>query len=774
MSIDGWFRRRAPHVPAAGLALAVLLLLAALSGLARVPAAAAASAAPAFAGSAACAGCHAAETRAWRGSHHDLAMAEATEQSVLGDFSGASFSHQGVTSRFFKKDGRFFVHTDGPDGKPADFEIRYTFGVMPLQQYLIAFPDGRIQALGIAWDARPKEKGGQRWFHLYPDRTLKAGDPLHWTGIDQTWNFQCAECHSTGLRKKYDAANNSYATTWAEIDVACESCHGPGSAHVAWAEGGRSGANGLTVHFDERDGVHWTPDPSTGTARRSTPRTSAKELETCGVCHSRSAKIAGPWQPGRALLESHVPSLLEPGLFEADGNSLDEVFTYAPFRQSKMFVAGVSCSDCHDPHSLELRAEGDGVCLQCHDGARFAARSHHHHREGTAGARCVACHMPVKTYMIVDPRHDHGFRIPRPDESVRFGTSNACTDCHRDRDAEWAASAVARWYGRDRTGFQTWTETFAAARAGRPEAAALLLRLAGRDDTPSIVRATAYQSLAVRPSPQAVAAARRGLADADPLVRLGALRALRPYPAHSVWPHASHLLADPVLAVRIEAASLLADAPQGQGSADDRARLARAIDEYVTAQRVNADRPEHRVNLGGLYLRLGRHAEAEAELQAARRLDASFIPAEITLAELHARTGRDAGGERALRAALTRHPDSAALHHALGLNLVRQRRPAEALSELGRAAALDPASARIHFVYAVALNAAGRTDEALDTLEASAGRHPADRDTLLALATINRDAGRSEAARRWAERLAAIDPSARPLVDHLRQPSPPP
>lgn len=724
---------------------------------------------PTFVGSATCAGCHEAETAAWRGSHHDLAMQEASETNVLGDFSSASFTAGGVTSRFFRRGGKFFVNTDDADGKLGDFEIRYVFGVHPLQQYLIAFPDGRMQALGIAWDSRPKNKGGQRWFHLYPDQNVHAGDPLHWTGIDQTWNFQCAECHSTELRKGYDAASNTYATTWAEIDVACEACHGPGSAHVAWAKGTKRGSNGLTVQFDERNGIHWMIDPATGSARRSAPRTSAKELETCGMCHSRSAKIAEPWRPGRSLLDTHLPSLLQAGLFEADGKSLDEVFNYAPFRQSKMFVAGVSCSDCHDPHSLKLVADGDSVCLQCHDGGKFAAASHHHHEDGGAGARCVACHMPLKTYMQVDPRHDHAFRVPRPDESARFGTSNACTDCHADKDATWAAAAVKRWFGPERKGFQTWTGTFAAARAGKPEAASLLLKLASNPEAPSIARATAFDSLTEFPSGEVLAAAQRGLADEDPLVRLAALRTLRPYPAPSLWPLAGQLLADSVLAVRIEAASLFAAMPQDRLSPDERSRLSRAVDEYVTAQRVNADRPEHRVNLGTLYLRQQRFANAEAELNAARRLDPSFVPADVTLAQLYAQQGRAGDGERILRDALLRLPDDAELHHALGLNLVRQRRPTDALPELARAAAIDPGTSRYPYVYAIALSSSGKPDEAIKSLEANHARHPADSETLFALVTINRDAGHADAALNWAERLAAIDPAARPLLDQLQQ-----
>jgi predicted CXXCH cytochrome family protein len=725
---------------------------------------------PTFVGSAACDGCHEGKMAAWRGSHHDLAMQEATADTVLGDFDDASFTHADATSRFFKRDGKFFVNTDGPDGELADFEIRYTFGVYPLQQYLIAFPDGRLQALGIAWDARPERQGGQRWFHLYPDQNPHAGDPLHWTGIDQTWNFMCAECHTTELRKNYDPATDTYATTWAEIDVGCETCHGPGSAHVAWAEQQPSevgGNDGLVVHFDERAGVHWTIDPATGNATRSAPRTSAKELETCGICHARSAKIAEGWRPGRQLLETHVPALLQPGLFEADGKMVDEVYNYASFRQSKMFTRGVSCSDCHDPHSLQLRAEGNGVCYQCHDEAKYGQVAHHHHTEGSPATSCPACHMPERTYMVVDPRHDHGFRIPRPDLSERFGVSNSCNDCHADRDAAWAADAIERWYGSERKGFQTWTEALAAVRDDKAEAGPLLLQLASAPATPGIVRATALEALAQYPSREAIGAAQRSLGAADPLIRLAALRTLRFLPVEQSWQLAQGLLDDPVRGVRLEAASLLAAMPQDQLAPADRQRLSGALEAYVAAQRLNADRPESRVNLGNLYAQQGQSVAAEEEYLAARALDPTFIPTYVVLAQLYAGQGRDAEGERLLREALTEMPGEAELHMALGFNLVRQGRSDEALTAIARAAEIDPANARYAYVHGVALNSAGRTDEALAVLETNQERHPADRDTLLALITINRDAGRVDQALIWADRLVALDPQARRLRDEI-------
>ncbi|MEZ5873287.1 MAG: cytochrome c3 family protein [Hyphomicrobiales bacterium] len=343
---------------------------------------------PNFVGTETCISCHAEEGRLWHASQHAHAMAHASNDTVLGDFDGATFDYGGVTSRFFKKDGKFFVETDGPDGTLDTFEVKYTFGLEPLQQYLIEFPDGRIQALSIAWDTRPKEQGGQRWFHLYPDETIAHDDPLHWTKLNQNWNFMCAECHSTGVVKNYDAANDSFATSWKEISIGCEACHGQGSAHVAWAKSGAEGDAkdvliGLLARFDERAGVTWHRDANTGQPMRSAaPAILREEVEMCGRCHARRGQISEDWIPGHPLSDSHVVSMLSNGLYQPDGQMLDEVYNYGSFKESKMFAAGVTCSDCHNPHSGKLVASGNQVCLQCH-APSYAQTSHTHH-EGQA------------------------------------------------------------------------------------------------------------------------------------------------------------------------------------------------------------------------------------------------------------------------------------------------------------------------------------------------------------------------------------------------------
>lgn len=684
-----------------------------------------------YVGRHACAGCHAEQDRLWRGSRHDLAMQEASDETVLGNFRDAEFRKDGVVTRFFRQGGHYMVHTDGPDGKPADFEIRYTFGFTPLQQYLVELPGGRLQALSIAWDSRPKERGGQCWFHLYPNEKIDHTDELHWTKRSQNWNFMCAECHSTNLQKNYDPASRTYNTTASEIDVACEACHGPGSNHVAWAERKRgyertdAGTRGLTVLLNDRQGVQWTIDPESGNAWRGAPRGSEQEIQVCARCHARRAQLSGDYRHG-PLMDTHLPSLLQETLYHAGGQIEGEVYEYGSFLQSRMYAAGVICSDCHEPHSLKLRATRNGVCLQCHNKNKYDTEKHHFHRTGSDGAQCVNCHMPAKTYMVIDPRRDHSFRVPRPDLSARLGTPNACANCHANKPARWAADKVRQWYGHDPKGYQNYTETLQAARTRAIDAEARLLALLRDKEQPAIARATAAGELSQWLSENSLPVLSEALGDADPRVRAAAVESLAPLPPEQLWQLAHPLLRDSVRAVRMLAAGALAGISIEQVPPSEQADFSKAIDEYLASLSFNADEPAALVNLGNFHAARGESAQAEQAYREALAIDLDWLPAYVNLADLFRQTKRDREGEALLREGLARQPKAAILHHSLGLLQVRRKRLPAALASLKRAVELTPDDARFSYVYAVALHGAGRAREARIIVESALKRAPGD------------------------------------------------
>jgi Flp pilus assembly protein TadD len=731
------------------------------------------SADPAFVDGAACAGCHAAQAQSWASSHHAMAMQPATSATVLGDFAGASLTRHGVTTTFSRKGDAFWVRTDGPDGAPHDYQLAYTFGVYPLQQYLIAFPGGRHQALGVAWDARAKDQGGQRWIYLYPGQTIPAGDRLHWTGRDQTWNYQCAACHSTDLKKNYDLGANSYATTWSDVNVSCEACHGPGSLHVAWAEAkARSGAAGPepapTQPQDEQMGLMtwlapapqgvWRMNPDTGIAQRAEP-SNAQELDICARCHSRRKVIAEGAPIGAPFLDSNLPALLEPGLYHADGQIDGEVFEYGSFVQSRMYHAGVTCSDCHEPHNLKLRGEGNALCGQCHLPGKFDVASHHHHEPGGTGAQCVNCHMPAKTYMVVDDRRDHSLRVPRPDLTMTIGVPNACATCHADKSAEWAARSVATWFPEGRQTTRHYGAALDAGRAGAIDAERQLDQLIMDTNQPAIARAGALALLPRYASPQSEAAVKAALGDPNALVRAAAPRALPAAPSPAMVEATAPLLSDSVRAVRIEAARALAGVDPRLMTAQQQTAFAAAYLELYAAEIVDADRPETHLNLGLLETKQQRAGEAEAQYLTALRLDPNFVPALVNLADLDRQRGMNEDSAALLRKAMAIEPDNAEVRHSLGLALVRQKNYVEALDQLRKATELAPANARYAYVYAIALNSTGAPGDAMKLLETAHNRHPTDRDVLAALISMAQETSDLATALRHARELSALNPT---------------
>ena len=756
-----------------------------------------------------CQRCHEKEMKLWTGSDHDKAMDHAWPDTVLADFNNTEFTNYGVTSKFSRRGDEFFALTDGPDGALQEFKIDYVFGVYPLQQYLVTFPQGRVQCLPIAWDVPNK-----RWFHLYPGELIRHDDILHWTKPLQNWNYMCADCHSTNLRRNFDLKTETYHTTWSEIDVSCETCHGPGSLHVKLAD--------KKWFFWDRQRGMALPQLKSADHR--------VEIETCAPCHARRRIVADGGAGGARFMDHYLPELMDTALYYPDGQILEEDYEYGSFTQSKMYHNAVRCSDCHNPHSLYVnfskidaetgrarvvdnRACG-GANGQCHLLSKYDTPQHDHHpKREQPGALCVDCHMPITPYMVVDPRRDHSLRIPRPQLTVDLGIPNACNRCHNDpakgETAKWAVEKVEQWYGK-KTEPQQFAYAIAAGRQGELRGEKLLDAVVRRKELSAMVRSSAL-SLLVQ-YPEGWSAATHNLNDAEPLVRATAVRAMEMAGPDECFRHLRRALTDPLRAVRTEAARILVAVPTSEFQPAERRAFDLALQEYIDGQGAMNDQPGAHVALAMVYERQDKADRAEGEYRTALRLDPEFVPARVNLAMLFSATGRReaaiaafretvALAERrlataldiakqlpAVRKKLAEAPHGSATlgtleaqvraleargdeardlerllgrsHYSMGLLWAEEEKSlGQAERELATAARLLPLDPRIRYNHGLALAKLGRAEAAEHELKNAYALVPNEPDFAVGLATFYRDQQRWADALPYAEQLVRLRPS---------------
>ena len=713
-----------------------------------------------------CGECHEEQAFLHARSHHGQAMAVASDESVLGDFDDALFEHGGTTSRFSRRGGAFFVQTDEVVGEPVELQLRYTFGVHPLQQYLVDAPGGRLQPLQVAWDVEQR-----RWFHLQGDQAPPPGDAYHWAGRGQNANAMCIECHTTAYDKGYDPASDAYSTTWLELGVGCQACHGPGSGHLAWVAAG--------AIYDEA--LVGADAPVAGFVQEPN---GPDQVALCARCHSRRRQVSEDPRGQAAYLDAYAPSLLREGLYYPDGQILDEVFVYGSFAQSRMHGKGVRCGDCHDPHGLSLRASGNALCIQCHNDVRADPRfpsltpgdydtpEHHHHEQGGEGSACVDCHMPARTYMLVDPRRDHGFRVPRPDLSLALGVPDPCLACHDAERSNWSLAQVADWAQssaqRSQIGQPHFASLLAAARQGDadPELADALAALARDPEHSAIVRASAVGHLvdrgAVDPALMAELAA-----DAEPLVRAAAGATLDVLPAEQATVIAGGLLRDPLRSVRASAARSVGALPRELFERADVEPLSAAVAEFLATERALSDLPDGAFRLGLFAARAGHEDEAEMAYRRALSYDPPFLPARFNLVHLMDGQGRPAKAAALLREGIAHTPNEGELHYSLGLLLAQEGQVQTALPSLRRASELLPHNPRPALNLGLALLQLERPVEAQLALREAVARDPDEPDawgTLLDLALAERDMA---AALAHARQLRRLLPGPAPELDDL-------
>ncbi|MDO3388480.1 multiheme c-type cytochrome [Gilvimarinus sp. SDUM040013] len=722
-----------------------------------------------------CASCHAEQVADWQSSHHFHAMAQANSATNVGDFSNQSVAFEGGSATFNTVDGQYSITMPGLDGKQAEYKVAHTFGYHPLQQYMFEQEPGKFQLFPFAWDARTKAEGGQRWFVLHPEQG--PNDEFHWSQMGQNWNQMCADCHSTEFRKGFDVEKNKYQSTYSEINVSCAACHGDGSEHLRWAAGDKTiEQKGYPNYIGSQTPLFRADDE--GLMKNIAALKPSKQVDVCASCHARRAPFSDQSQPDD-FHHTYQPSLITPDLYHVDGQIWDEDYVWGSFLQSKMHQAGVTCTNCHNPHSGGLKLPGNQLCTQCHEVSQYDAKTHHGHQANTQGAYCVDCHMPATTYMQVDDRRDHAFKVPRPDLTQSVGAPNACNGCHEDKAPAWAEQAIREWHPDSLyMGSEHFAQAFHKAAAGAADAGQELTKIAQNPQYPDIIRASALQRMAQTPGRNAIVAIARAVRDDDPLKRQAAITAAAPYPMPDQWRMLNSLLDDPRLPVRVEAARALAQMlvqpPETSLLPEDKKRLESALAEYREVQAYAADRGFSHTNLGNLEQIFGRSRNAEKLYRKAIEVEPIFIPAYVNLADLY-RERRDEDEARAiLTQALAIQPEAATVQYAMAMSYVRSGDKAKATGFLKQAASgVDP-NPRFVYTYALLLQDLGDGKNARQQLQRAYTLDPMNPDVSYSLTISYQASGDYRQALHYANKLAELVPNnaqVEQLIQQIKQQS---
>jgi predicted CXXCH cytochrome family protein len=656
-----------------------------------------------------CASCHQQSHHDWGKSDHAKSMAIANESSVLADFANKDVEHYGQKAHFFIEDSRYHVSITY-DNKTDTYPIKYTFGHFPLQQYLVETEQGKLQVLPFAWDSRAKGEGGQRWYHNYSHEEIRPEDRLHWRQPLQNWNGMCADCHSDGLVREYNAEKNSFNSQFDNINVGCLSCHGDMSEHVNKNEKRNVSKDVISAKYPTGQ---WLRSIGEKTAHWKGDKRDNTFMDGCFACHALRAPLTDGIQSKVPFLDQFMPQLLSSPNYHADGQIKEEVYVYGSFLQSKMFAAGVNCLDCHNKHTMKLKTEGNGLCIQCHGAEVYNVNDHHQHEETSTGAQCVNCHMPENRYMSVDDRRDHSFKIPRPDVSQAFGTPNACIKCHDDKSNQWASNNLEKWHGKSEA-LNVNKEYLMALNSGQALTLKQHLSIIADEKIDVISRATAIQLLSYTTQSLSVGALESYLIHKEPLFRLSAATVATLLPSSDKIKALKPLLNDQYKSVRVAAARSLVTS---KIAIADQSLFDKAFKALMNANEVNSWRGEGAANKGVLAIEMNDLTQAEKSFKKSINIEPYFEPGYINLADIYRAQQKPFLVASVLSKGIKNNPKSADLHYSYGLHFVRQEKLNKGLFHFEKAMTLMPSNAQYAYTYVLGLDGAGRSKEALETLK---------------------------------------------------------
>ncbi|MEC8326675.1 MAG: tetratricopeptide repeat protein [Pseudomonadota bacterium] len=717
-----------------------------------------------------CATCHQSQVADWQTSHHFHAMEVANDSSILGNFDNASLAYQNQTARFFKKDSGFYIEMPNLTGELTTYAVAYTFGYHPLQQYMFDFGNGHYQFFPFAWDSRSKQQGGQRWFVLHPEQS--ETDAFHWSQKGQNWNHMCADCHSTDFQKNFDFKSNTFNSTFSAINVSCNACHGDSEQHLKWESGNNKIKNkGFTHAIGQKTPLFQSQ--ADGTMKSVSPLKESKQVTMCATCHGRRSNLADRQGP-HDFFNAFQPALLTPELYQVDGQVWDENYVWGSFVQSKMYQAGVTCTNCHNPHSGKLKLQDNLTCTQCHASTTFDTPKHHGHTTNEVGSQCVDCHMPTTTYMQVDARRDHSFKVPRPDLTIKTGVSNACNQCHQDQTASWAVSQIKTWHPNSKhIGKTHFATSFHRADERAPNAGELLTRIAQGKQYSTIVSASALARMRNTPGNNALVAIARAVKDPSPLKHIAAINAATPYPVTDRWRLFNVLLDSTHHSVRIEAARSLAgmlNAPfPNELSKQDKTRLNAALNDYIKSQEFNAERGFSHTNLALLALEMAEPKTAEMHYVDAIKVEPIFMPAYVNLADLYRQQGDESKAQNILKQALSVNHEASDVYYALAMSQIRSNEKQNALKSLENSTLFAPENASYLYTYALLLQDQKNIHQAIRYFEKAYAITPTNPDISYSLTQSYIALNQFKQALFYAENLARLLPNDRQIAQMVNQ-----
>ncbi|MGL5111525.1 MAG: tetratricopeptide repeat protein [Flavobacterium sp.] len=690
-----------------------------------------------YLGDQSCKECHKQEYKEWRQSDHFMSMNVANGSSVKGNFNNVTFKGDGVTSRFFKKGNVFYINTEGEDGKYHDFEVKYTFGGRPLQQYLIQFSGGRLQVPRLSWDTNKK-----RWFNQYAGQKIPSHDWLHWTKNAQNWNTMCAVCHSTNLQKKYDVHADTYKSTYSVMNVSCESCHGPGGQHVDLAKTG-----------DLQKGEK----RKAGFSKIFVGNYATEQINKCAPCHALITEISPNHIDSKEIMDNYIAQIPETQNFYADGQVKNEDYNYTSFSQSKMYSAGVKCSDCHNPHTTKLKRVGNLTCTSCHVQRKYDTPLHTFHKSGSEGSKCVSCHMPGKVYMGNDLRHDHVFRVPRPDLSAKYEVPNACSSCHRNKSNAFLAQSIVKWYGPKRV--YHFSDDLIPGSKLDDKSEMHLLRLVNIKEVPSIIKATAAFYLGSITSQNSLKALLLCLKSKDAQVRYRGLRSLANFSVSSWVLEVGPLLKDKVRAVRIAAADLYITIPIEQVPSLYTSDLISAQKELKSYLMYQADFSAGNVLIADYFFKLQDYNIAEQFYLKGLKKDANMNYALFNLSTVYNIVGKNDLALKTLEKAIKNDPKNDRIYYNMALIYSELGYKEFAEKNFAKSIALKTTNPRVYYNYGLLLNENKNYLGAIDVLQKGLKLAPSDTDLLYALIFVNTQANKKYKAISYVIKLKKLAPN---------------